>query len=219
MARLEELLVPVGKQMLHRPGGGRGTETQSCCPGPSLPTVLVPGALPLGLLPALDQPQGPGQRAHKPACSWSAFPPLLLAQASPSPTPTQSSCPRRNKQPIVPLGACTGSLQAGTRSGLFPGSLSSHPAGSNPLPEPGPPPPPQGQEPRGRRPCRPAGLSLPSSFPTEDAHRISWHTRCPPSLTQTCKFHPAASLPGSAWMTSSQATSGPTQGHLPVGHG
>lgn len=93
--------MPVGKQML--PQGleeAEGTETKSplclCAPVPRAwpagPQVRRLATFPLLLLLL-----------------------LLLAQASPPPFP-----PGPNKQPIVPPGAGTGSLQAGAHSFLGP---------------------------------------------------------------------------------------------------
>lgn len=178
-------------------------KTKSCVLGSSLLAALVPLCRPSrgADYPGTESPRGVVSRLH--ACCW----PTSLSSSLPgfpSPTPTQRSCPRPNKQSIVPLGVCTGSLQAGAQSRLFPGSLSSHPAGHNSLPQltflPD-----QWVESRGPRQSSPARLPLPSSFPAEHTRRSSWHILCPPTLTQACK----ASLLGSAWTISSLATSGP----------
>lgn len=178
-------------------------ETKSCVLRSSLLTALVLLCLPSrgAGYPGTQSPRGVVSGLQ--ACSWSASLSSFLP-GFPSPTPTQSSCPRLNKQSIVPLGVGTGSLQAGAQSRLFPGSLSSHPADHNSLPQPTFLPH-QWVESRGPRQSSPARLSLPSSFPAEYSRRSSWHILCPPTLTQACK----ASLLGSAWMISSLATSGP----------
>lgn len=172
--------------------GGRRIETKSCVPGSSLPPALVPRRLPSrgAGSPGTESPRGVVSRLQAwPASLSSSLP------GFPSPTPTQRSCPRPNKQSIVPLGVRTGSLQAGAQSRLFPGPLSSHPAGHNPLPQPTFLPHPW-VESGGPRQSSSARLSLPSSFPAESTPRSSWHILRPPNLTQACK----ASLLGPAWM-------------------
>lgn len=136
--------------------------------------------------------------------SWPASPPPYLA----SPPPLPPGAPAWGLT-SSPLYLWEQALAACRRVPQWPVSwvLKLPPSWPRPLPQLSPPLPPM---PEGTGSLGPARLSLPPPFPTEDSQRSRWHTRSLPTLTQACRPHPAASQLGSAWTTSSLATSGPT---------